>query len=75
MNSRLNLFAVGGFLIALVVVLIFASKPQNVRRVQAGFLGIISPFLKSGSEVDRKVKAFRKGMETITQLEAEVADL
>ena len=75
MNSRLNLFAVGGFVVALVIVLIFASKPQNVRRVQAGFLGIISPFLKSGSEIDRKVKAFRKGMETLTQLESEVSQL
>ena len=52
MKSRLNIVAVGAFAIALVALLVFASKPANVRRLQAGFLGLITPFLRSGSDVD-----------------------
>src|SRR4051794_39781095 len=75
MNSRLNILAVGAFAIALIALLVFASKPQNVRRLQAGFLGLITPFLKSGSNIDRKVTTFREGMKTVTQLDGEVKAL
>src|SRR4051794_9359181 len=75
MKSRLNVVAVGAFAIALIALLIFASKPQNVRRLQAGFLGIITPFLKSGSNIDRKVTTFREGMKPVTQLDGEVKGL
>src|SRR4051812_30879253 len=75
MKSRLNLVAVGGFAIALIALLVFASNHDNVRRLQAGFLGLITPFLRSGSDVDRKVTAFRQGMKTVAQLDAEVKSL
>lgn len=75
MKSRLNLVAVGAFAVALIALLVFASKADNVRRLQAGFLGLITPFLRSGSDVDRKVTAFRQGMKTVTQLDAEVKSL
>src|SRR3954463_1022848 len=75
MNTRVNILAVTGFIAALIAVLIFAAKPENVRRVQSGFLGLISPFLRSGSNVDRKVTAFREGMKTLNQLEGEVKQL
>ena len=77
MKSRLNLVAVGVFALALIAaLLIFAAIRSNVR-AHAGRLSsaLISPFLKSGSEVDRKVTAFREGMKTLNQLEAEVKQL
>jgi rod shape-determining protein MreC len=75
MKARLNIAAVGVFAIALIALLIFASRQDNVRRLQAGFLGLITPFLRSGSDVDRKVTAFREGMKTVTQLDAQVKEL
>jgi rod shape-determining protein MreC len=75
MKSRLNLVAVGAFAIALIALLIFAARQDNVRRLQAGFLGLITPFLRSGSDVDRKVTAFREGMKTVSQLDSEVKGL
>jgi rod shape-determining protein MreC len=42
-----------------------------MRRVQAGFLGMISPFLRTGSTVDKKYRDFREGLKTLEQLEAE----
>jgi rod shape-determining protein MreC len=75
MKSRLNIVAVAVFAIALVALLVFASREYNVRRLQAGFLGLITPFLRSGSDIDRKVTAFRQGMKTVAQLDAEVKAL
>jgi rod shape-determining protein MreC len=75
MKSRLNLVAVGAFALALIALLVFASREYNVRRLQAGFLGLITPFLRSGSDIDRKVTAFRQGMKTVAQLDAEVKGL
>ncbi len=75
MNFRLNIIAGVIFAIALGALLIIGGNPQNVRKMQAGFLGIISPFLRSGSNIDRKVKDFREGMKTLNQLEEEVKTL
>lgn len=75
MNLRLNIVAGAVFAVGLIALLWYGSDPQHVRRLQASFLGIISPFLRSGSNIDRKVTAFRRGMETLTQLEEEVKQL
>lgn len=75
MNTRANIFAVTGFIAALIAVMIFAASPHNVRRIQSGFLGLISPFLKSGSALERKYTAFREGLKTLEQLEEEVKQL
>lgn len=75
MNSRNNIIAVSAFVVALIALVVFTSKPQNVRRLQSGFLGLITPFLKSGSALDRKVTAFREGMKSLNQLEVEVKQL
>jgi rod shape-determining protein MreC len=55
------------FLVGFVLLL----SPHNMRRVQAGFLGMISPFLKTGSSVEKKYREFREGLKTLDQLEAE----
>ena len=39
--------------------------------MQAGFLGIISPFLKTGSTLEKKYREFREGLKTLEQLEEE----
>jgi rod shape-determining protein MreC len=75
MSRRSNIAAIAVFAVALISLMVFASKPQNVRRVQAGFLGLISPFLKSGSSLERRYTAFREGLKTLEQLEAEVKQL
>ncbi len=75
MNARANIFALGGFAAALIALVIFATSMNNVRRLQAGFLGMISPFLKTGSAVERKITAFREGMKTLTELEQETGGL
>jgi rod shape-determining protein MreC len=75
MNTRGNLFAILGFAAALIALMIYAASPGNVRRMQATFLGLISPFLKTGSAVERKVTAFREGMKKLNELEQEVQGL
>lgn len=67
MNRRMVIVAGAGFVALTILVLTFS--PQNMRRVQAGFLGMISPFLKTGSSVERKYREFREGLKTLEQLE------
>jgi rod shape-determining protein MreC len=75
MRRRANIIAISCFAVALILLMIFAANPQNVRRIQGGFLGLISPFLKSGSALERKYTAFREGLKTLEQLEGEVKGL
>jgi rod shape-determining protein MreC len=56
--------------ISLTALVLFLS-PHNMRRVQSGFLGIISPFLKTGSSMEKKYRDFREGLKTLEQLEEE----
>lgn len=67
MSRRIVIPSVAAFL-ALTTLLLILS-PHNLRRVQAGFLGLISPFLKTGSSLEKKYRGFREGLKTIEQLE------
>ena len=49
--------SVAGFFI--LVALIIALSPHKTRQVQAGFLGLISPFLKTGSTLEKKYQIGR----------------
>ena len=69
MNRRANLIAIGVFLVALIGV--FVLSPHNRQRMQSAFLGIISPFLKKGSEVDERYKKYSIGLKKLDELEAE----
>jgi len=69
MKTRLPALAFIGF-IALVGVILTLS-PHNMRKVQGGFLGLISPFLKTGSSMEKKYRDFREGLKTLEQLEEE----
>ena len=69
MNRHANLIAIGIFLAALTGV--FILSPHNRQKLQSAFLGMVSPFLKKGSEVDSSWKGYRTGLKKIDDLEAE----
>ena len=69
MSRRLIIPSV--LIFAILTGLVLFLSPHNMRRVQAGFLGIISPFLKTGSTMEKKYRDFREGLKTIEQLESE----
>ncbi len=48
---------------------LFALTPRNTQKVQSAFLGMISPFLKTGSGLQQRVVAFHEGLKTLQQLE------
>lgn len=60
---------------ATLTALVLFLSPHNMRRVQAGFLGMISPFLKTGSTMEKKYRDFREGLKTIEKLESETQGL
>jgi rod shape-determining protein MreC len=61
--------SVAGFFV--IVALIIALSPHKTRQVQAGFLGLISPFLKTGSSMDKKYREYSEGLKTLERLEEE----
>ncbi len=69
MKNRANILAMIVFLV--VVGAVFAFGPRSVQRIQAGFLGIIAPFLKQGSSWERQFVGFREGLKSLNQLDEE----
>lgn len=69
MKQRLNIVAVGVFVLVLVTAFLILGHGRNAQKLQAGFLGMISPFLKQGSSLDRKYTDLRDGLKTLKQLE------
>lgn len=70
MNNR-RTFLIAAIAFAALATLVITLSPHNMRAVQAGFLGIISPFLKTGSTMEKKYRDFREGLKTLEQLEEE----
>ncbi len=66
---RFSIFAL--ILFVLAVGGLFALGPSGTQRAQTSFLGIISPFLTTGSNLDRKISAVRQGLKTLQELELE----
>lgn len=75
MREKLNYIYGGAFFLLLVLVFWFFSNPRHTQQVQAGFLGMISPFLKQGSGLQRKYTDVRRGLKTLDELEDEVKRL
>ena len=69
MKRRSNIIAVAVFLAAAAS--IFVLSPRNRQRLQSGFLGIVAPFLKKGSEVDSRWKTYKAGLKKLDELEAD----
>lgn len=70
MTSR-RVFILSLIVFGALVGTVITLSPHNMRAVQAGFLGIISPFLKTGSTMEKKYREFREGLKTLEQLEEE----
>ena len=71
MKQKMHIVAVAAFVILVVVTFIVMGKGHTTQRLQSGFLGMISPFLKSGSSLDRKYTEVREGLKSLKQLEEE----
>ena len=67
--SRLNVILVIAVIIGAVIISSFGATAMQ--RLQAGFLSVISPFLKTGSAVQRQIGAMGQGLKTLDQLEEE----
>ena len=73
MKRRVNFIVVLVFLVA--VLGIFLMSERNRQRLQSGFLTVISPFLKKGSEWDSSFREYRGRVKKLHELEAENAEL
>lgn len=65
--KRSNIIALAGLF--LVLVLLFTIGPKNTRRIQSSMLGIVAPFLRTGSAVEKSYRDFREGLKTLEELE------
>jgi rod shape-determining protein MreC len=75
MRHRLKLLAYGGFGFALLLLVLLLGNPASVRRSQEALLSVLTPFLRSGSALERKFTAFREGLKTLEALENECRSL
>ncbi|HET6406520.1 MAG TPA: rod shape-determining protein MreC [Chthoniobacteraceae bacterium] len=75
MKERLNYIFGGTAVVLLIAVFWFFSNPRRTQQVQAGFLGLISPFLKQGSSIQRYYVTKKEGLKRLDDLESEVKAL
>ncbi len=71
--KKLNILIV--LLILVAAVMISALGSNTMRKLQSGFLGLISPFLKTGSAVQQQIGGLGQGLKTLDQLEEENSKL
>ena len=67
--NKLNVIIV--LVILAVAVAISALGSNTMQKLQSGFLGLVSPFLKTGSAVQQQIGAVGQGLKTLDQLEEE----
>jgi rod shape-determining protein MreC len=75
MRDKLNYIIGGAGALVLILALWFFSNPVRGQRVQAGFLGLISPFLKQGSSLQRYYVTKKEGLKKLEDLEKEATQL
>ena len=75
MKQKMHIVAIGAFVVLVIVTFIVLGRGHTTQRLQSGFLGMISPFLKHGSSLDRKYTEMREGLKTLKQLEEETKRL
>lgn len=66
---RTNIIALVLFFVAVGVVL--SLNPRNTIKVQTFFLGMVSPFFRNGSSMQKQIVDYRKKLKTLLELEAE----
>jgi len=64
---RTNIVALVVFLIAVGIIL--ALNPRNTIKVQSAFLGMISPFFRTGSSLQVRISTYRTALKSLGQLE------
>ncbi len=69
MKQRMHIAAVVAFVILVTVTFIVLGQGHTTQRLQSAFLGMISPFLKQGSSLDRKYTEMREGLKSLKRLE------
>ena len=67
----MHIVAVAAFVILVTVTFIVLGRGHTTQRLQSGFLGMISPFLRQGSSLDRKYTEMREGLKSLKKLEEE----
>jgi rod shape-determining protein MreC len=67
--TRVNIAVLVVFIAAVAGV--FGLSPRMTQKVQGTFLGMIQPFLRTGSSVEKQFLAFREGLKTLDELERE----
>lgn len=67
--SRLNIILV--VVILAVAVLLSTFGSATMQKMQAGFLGLMAPFLKTGSAVQEQIGGIGQGLKTLDQIEEE----
>lgn len=72
MNRLLIILVVAAVAVA---VLLSTLKPGAMQSAQSGFMGLLSPFLKTGSAVQQQIGAMGSGLKTLDQLEQENREL
>lgn len=73
LNRTTLIIIVVVFLVA--VLGLFAISPRSQQRVQSRMLGMVAPFLKTGSSLQRRFVAFQEGLKTLEELERENGQL
>ena len=71
--SRTGIVALVVFAAALLALL--SIGPQATRKIQATFFQAISPFLKTGSGLERQITSVRTGLKSLEELERDNAQL
>ena len=71
--SRSGIAALVIFAVAVLAML--SLGPQATRKIQSSFFQAISPFLKTGSGLERQITSVRTGLKSLEELEKENAQL
>ncbi|MGH8092482.1 MAG: rod shape-determining protein MreC [Chthoniobacterales bacterium] len=71
--SRSSIVAIVIFAAALLG--LFSLGPKATRKIQATFFQIVSPFLKTGSGLERQITSVRAGLKSLDELEHENAEM
>lgn len=69
MKQKMHIVAVAAFVILVIITFIVMGQGHTTQRLQSGFLGMISPFLRQGSSLDRKYTEMKAGLKSLKQLE------
>lgn len=69
MKQRMHIAAVAAFVILVTITFIVMGQGHTTQRLQSGFLGMISPFLRQGSSLDRKYTEMKEGLKSLKRLE------